>query len=380
MFKTVMSDTTAARGRRVVDLRELHALTQLELAGLAGIPQPNLSKIERGLMELTRATAHRICQATGTPQEFFDRAPSGLSAEVINFRKAAKVSAKGGRLVVQAFSEISHVAGVLAEAPVRLKRLSLPVAYADDIATPTDVERWAGLTREAFGLGEDEPVRNVIRSAERAGVAVAPIQVPPDDQPHLLNGHSGMSATPERSTICYIAGQSNDRQRFTIAHELGHLLLHASRTVPVTYREDEAHAFAGAFLLPERAARQHISETLTLQGFMRVKSEYGISIQAAIMRGRRMGLLSQQRHRSLMMQLSSRGWRKNEPVEVGSESPILMWTEMVSMFGPSPYARASSALGVAPELLMQWIPDRTPATPALRAGDVVSLDSRRLRP
>ncbi|MBY4214329.1 ImmA/IrrE family metallo-endopeptidase [Rhodococcus fascians] len=369
-----MTDQDTNRGKRVVDLRELHALTQSELAAAAGIPQPNLSKIERGLLELTPASAHRICQATGTPVQFFDHEPVEMTAADMNFRKAAKVSARGGRLVVQAVREISRVSGVLADAPIKLKRMELPIASDKDIRGRSDVDRWAELVRHTAGLSAVDPVRNVIRTAERAGVAVAPIQVPPDDAPSLLAGHSGMSTSAVRPTICFVTGQSGDRQRFTIAHELGHLLLHTSRSVPVVDREAEAHAFAGALLLPETVAGEHISETLTLQGFMRLKATFGISLQAAIMHGRQLGLLSAQRHRSLMIQISSRGWRKDEPVEVGHESPMLLWTELIATYGNNPYARASSDLGVAPSLLSQWIPDRTTSADE---GDVVSLATRR---
>ncbi|EEI62283.1 hypothetical protein HMPREF0293_2227 [Corynebacterium glucuronolyticum ATCC 51866] len=84
-------------------------------------------------------------------------------------------------------------------------------------------------------------------------------------------------------------------------------------------REDEADFFAGAFLFPEEDAKEMLSESLTLEGYARIKSQYAVSIAALIHRGRDLGITSAERYHSLMIQLSSRGWRINEPVEVPVE-------------------------------------------------------------
>ncbi|MFI8660083.1 XRE family transcriptional regulator [Rhodococcus qingshengii] len=369
-------------GERIVDLRRLLTMTQAELAQKTGIPQPNLSNLERGKHELTASMAFRIGQATGTPLDFFGYESPSYSSDDINFRKSSRVSAKGRDFVVQAFKEIERMSNSLAYAPARLKSIDLPVAEELDIVEESDVELLAQDARDALGLKRDEPVRNVIRAIERAGVAVAPIPAPSEDNLSLLDGHCGLSRWSNgapRATIAFIAGQSGDRQRFTVAHELGHALCHAQRTVPADRREVEANLFAGAFLLPKDVALQNLSETLTLHGFMRVKAQYGISIQAAIARGRRLGVISPQRQKSLMIQISSRGWRKNEPISVGPENPIRLWTELVAMYGPNPYFGASKDLGLPPGLLKQWIPSRDTSpmkTKSSGGSEVISLAGR----
>jgi hypothetical protein len=59
-----------------------------------------------------------------------------------------------------------------------------------------------------------------------------------------------------------------------------------------------------------------------------------------------------------MVQVSGRGWRTQEPVEVEIEKPAMMWTLLTRRFGPNPYLAASTALGIAPEFLETWIPPR----------------------
>lgn len=382
---TMSEERSARHGGRVVDLRRLLSMTQADLAQKTGIPQPNLSNIERGKQELTANTAFRIGQATGTPLEFFGYESPNYDAEDINFRKSSKVSAKGRDFVVQAFKEIERVSNVLSHSPARLKSTAFPVAEELDVVEDSDIELLAQDTRQALGLKDHEPIRNVVRTLERAGVAVASIAPPSGDDSLLLDGHCGLSRwsnTAPRATVAFITGQPGDRQRFTVAHELGHAVSHTRRIVPAERREVEANLFAGAFLLPKQVALQSLSETLTLHGFMRLKAEYGISIQAAIARGRRLGVISPQRHKSLMIQISSRGWRKNEPINVGTETPMRLWTELTAMYGPNPYFGASKDLGLSPILLKQWIPPRgapVEKDPSKGQSQVISLADRSRR-
>jgi Zn-dependent peptidase ImmA (M78 family)/transcriptional regulator with XRE-family HTH domain len=367
------------RGHRVVDLRHLLILTQKELSGLSGIAQSNLSAIERGDAALTASSIQRICSATATPMSFFGCATPDYGGEAINFRKGSRVSAKGRDFIVQAFKEIERISLVLDEASVRLRRVQLPLAEESDVVGEHDIDLVADDVREAFGLGPHDPIRNVTRMMERAGIAVAPLTAPFENE-SLLDGHCGMSrwaSGSPRAAVAFVNGMPGDRLRFTIAHEFGHVILHSRRTVDdVKQREREANYFAGALLLPRTFAEQAVSESLTLQGYMRIKARFGIAIQAIIMRGRNLGLISRDRQRSLMIQISSRGWRRNEPVVVGSESPMLLHRELVATYGTNPYFDASSTLGVSPILLQDWIPPRGLET-AQRSALVVELQHRR---
>ncbi len=367
-------------GRRVVDLRRLLVLTQKELAAQSGIGQSQLSDIERGDLGLTSAAIQRICSATATPTSFFDYTTPLYGPEAINFRKNSRVSAKGRDYIVQAFKEVERIANVLAEAPLRLRRVQLPLAEQTDVVSDRDIELLAEDLREAYGLDPEEPIRNVTRMMERAGIAVAPLAAPIDNE-SLLDGHSGISRwSPEspRATAGFVNGMPGDRQRFTLAHEFGHVVLHSRRTVEeLETREREANYFAGALLLPQSYAERSISESLTLHGYMRIKGKFGIAIQAIVMRARNLGLISRDRQRSLMIQISSRGWRKNEPVTVRGESPMLLHRELVAVHGPQPYFDASASFGMPPSMLQGWIPDRDGAPVEGHSASVIKFGRRR---
>ncbi len=159
-----------------------------------------------------------------------------------------------------------------------------------------------------------------------------------------------------------VGKHTGDTLRWTIAHELFHIIADGDLRTPLNstrdQREKRAHAFAGALLVPEPIARQHLSETLTLQGYLRVKAEYGVSVRALIPRGQRLGLVSDQRVRSLYIQMSSIGWKKEqEPVPVAVERPLLLGQSLHRAHGPQFAARVSYLIGTPVELLQHWVPE-----------------------
>lgn len=97
--------------------------------------------------------------------------------------------------------------------------------------------------------------------------------------------------------------------------------------------EREAHLFAGALLLPAEDMLRSIQRNATLSDFLKIKSGWGISIAASISRSRALDIISAERYRSLQIQLSNRGWRKQEPVNVGKEHPLLLKQMIQAVFG-----------------------------------------------
>jgi len=347
-------------GRRVAELRRLLVLTQKELSSLSGIGPSHLSCIERRKAELTPAAIQRICSATATPTSFFHYRTPPYRAEDINFAKNSQVNAKGRDFVIQAFTEIERISAVLAGAPVRLQHVGIPVAEHRDIHSEHDLDLLAGDIRRAYHLDSDAPIGNVTRMMEQAGIAIASISAPCGNDA-LLEGHCGMSHWATRSpraSVGFVTGMAGDRQRFTLAHEFGHIVLHSRRTVSQpNQREREADYFAGALLLPRGCAQEAIAQSLTLDGYLPIKVKFGIPLPAIFTRAQRLGLIPRDRQRSLMTQLCSRGWQNKEPLDLGCESPLLLHTELVALHGAHPYLAASSALGVSPALLQTWIPE-----------------------
>lgn len=385
-----MKTTTSAKraslvgrdpGERLRTLRLLMGLSQGELAAVADVSQPLISQIEKHTKAATSEVLSKVAAATATPMAFFDVDPDDLPADTLHFRRKAGASAKEVKRVEATVREAYRVAArLLVETKVR--RLELPRAEGD--IDGEGIETLAAQTRDSLGVARDGVLRHVIRTCERAGIPVVPLVLvdAQGDGEDIVVGHSGVSCwrgQSDPSLISYFSAGSGDRQRFTVAHELAHLVLHtARRGVPIPQAEKEAHRFAGAFLLPEERAREALEDPFTLRDLAQLKARWGVSIQAFIMRASHLGLIDETRRTSLFKQLTARGWRTKEPVVVHAEQPALMRAMLARRFGePPPLRQASEELGLHPVLMRSLAPDVL-ADPAPRARDnVVSLRGRR---
>lgn len=352
----------AAPGERLRTLRELLGVTQTELAKQCSISQGWISQVENGTKDPARDTLETIAAVTGTPVGFFDVAPTDVPLDSLRFRKLASASPVTTRRIHAFYSESYRVAETLLDDqgyPVP----PLPFVTQDAI-DDQDIEDLADATREALRLAPDRPIPHLTRALERGGVAVAPIALPDpagkekDSEKSPTTEHYGVSywaGVNEHALIGYFPGSQGDRDRFTLAHEVGHAVLHTFRPRAAD-AEQEANRFAGALLMPRRRAESDLTGALTLPQFARLKATWGISMQALIMRGVAVGNISDTRKRSLFVQLSQRGWRKTEPVEVGQEEPLLLWTLLTKRFGPRPYVPGAEALAIHPTVLRSIAP------------------------
>ncbi|MFC9291486.1 helix-turn-helix domain-containing protein [Streptomyces sp. NPDC057052] len=366
----------ASPGERLRTLRDLLGLTGSDLAEMTGLSQSWISQVETNAREPSEDRLRLVAEATDTPLSFFFAKPSSVPLDSLRFRKMASASRTLTRRISTFYGESFRVTEeVTSEA--RYPSPPLPYATAQDL-TEEDIEELAEQTRVALRLAPDKPIPHLTRALERAGVAVAPIVLPdPAGGGVTTNKHFGVSywaGIGETALIAYFPGQQGDRDRFTLAHELGHLVLHSFRPRAAD-PEGEANRFAGALLFPRVRAALDITDRLTLEGYARLKANWGMSIQALVLRGAAVGNIGESRKKSLYVQISQRGWRKNEPVNVGQESPLLLWTLLSRLFGDKPYLPASERLAIQPAVLRSIAPQpqAMPTPSASKVTDVTNV-------
>jgi len=307
-------------GERVKLAREARQLTQTQLASAAGISQGSLSDVEKGrIAQPSREIVAAIARATTFPLSFFHLGPLPDFPEG-NYRKLRRGTTK---TAAQVRAEVRQ----LAEVVLRAEQLvTLPPVVIEPIRQLNDleeVENSASEVRVVFRVGRLDPISNMTRAIERSGIVVVPLATEIED-------HSGFSAWPDfglegRPIIAICRGYSGDHDRFTLAHEVGHLVLHTLRMkIDHACAEREANRFAGALLLPADAAREAMPAPITLRVLMDVKARYGLSIAASAQRALDLGLIGNNHFVSLRKQMSTRGWNKEEPVEVATEQPVVI--------------------------------------------------------
>ena len=317
-------------GERVRLVREASSLTQQQLAELSGVPVGTLGPIENGrVLDPGDESIRQIAAVTGFPVSFFYGGPLPDLQEGY-FRKLKRGSAKDEKRLR------AHVRLVLEIVQQAERDLQLPPIRLVPIETDPMLDELEGIAedvRALLGVGALDPIPNLTRAVERAGIVVARLPV-------VFPDHSAYSAWPDmglggRPIIAVSGGQPGDRERASIGHELGHLLLHTARVgVDHKLAEKEAFRFAGAVLFPREAAIEALRPPITLRVLMYAKARFGTSIAFNAQRARDLGLITQQHFVSLRKQLHARRWAKKEPVEVVPESPLLLPKILDRLGGP----------------------------------------------
>jgi Zn-dependent peptidase ImmA (M78 family)/DNA-binding XRE family transcriptional regulator len=312
-------------GNRIRQAREYCGLTQTELARKVGVNQSAIAHIESGRNIPTNDLLFAIAKQTGFMASFFER------ESTYEFPLGTLVFRARNSLTAKEISQAHQHANVLFEHVQKMaERFNIP-----DLRLPITNERSAkaaAITRAAFGISPDTPIRKVIINMEKNGVFVLAL-------PLVLKKIDAFSTWVEvsakRPVIAISSGRPSDRIRFSVAHELGHLIMHKVITERVAEMEKEADKFAAAFLLPEKAMRREILSPVTLTSIARLKLRWGVSMQALIRRASELGIITDRQYRYLFEQLSQRGWRTQEPsnLDYPEEKPHLVIKMIEKLYG-----------------------------------------------
>lgn len=296
-------------------LRESRGHSQSALAKLTGIPQPTLSKAESGITELDEERLGKVAEVLHYPREVFD-----WTDAVYGFGNAAFHHRKQQSLTQAALRRVHALVNLTRMRMTRLlrsveveARYTIPQIEAEELGGPAEVAR---AVRAAWLLPMG-PVRSMIRTLEHAGAIV----VRADMESPRISAISTMTGDAPPLFILN-TGQSADRERWNLAHELGHLVMH---TMPMASdeAEREADSFASEFLIPAAEIRSQLSG-MDLRKAAQLKQAWKVSMAAIIRTARDLGRIEDGRYKSLMVQMSQRGWRKAEPVEIPREEPSVL--------------------------------------------------------
>ena len=213
---------------------------------------------------------------------------------------------------------IMAYAADIAELQIELRQLlRIESAYTlpkVKVATLEEAEAAAEKLRECWNVG-DRPLDNLVQVAEDRNIMVVGWR----DDTGRFDGLSGMAAADP--VIVVKTNTAKDRLRMSLAHEIGHLVMD-------TDDEPLASRFAGALLLPAEHAYRELGRTRSRLdwGELKVlKRKYGMSMQAWVRRARDLKIISESVYKGHCIELSSKGWRKQEPVEyIGDEEPMLL--------------------------------------------------------
>ncbi|MDT7543367.1 MAG: hypothetical protein QOE33_3271 [Acidobacteriota bacterium] len=301
--------TQTINGDRLKQAREIKGLTQAELAERIHVSQSTIAHLESNNKQLILQPSDSIIEAiaiqTGFSIPFFyQESPPEFPLGSLLFRsRRSTLKREDKRRFHQLGCLIYEIAEKMTKR-VNTIQIKIPKVGNED---PTVAAR---ITRAELGLSPDTPVRNLLNQLEKNGVLVFAL-------PHTVDEQDAFSVwadtQPRRPVIVISDNKPADRKRFSLAHELGHLVMHDTFPQGLKKVEDEADLFAGEFLLPEDAMRREIVPPVTLTTLAEKKPRWGVSISALIVRARRLEIITERQAKYLHMQMRDNEWDKKEP-------------------------------------------------------------------
>jgi Zn-dependent peptidase ImmA (M78 family)/transcriptional regulator with XRE-family HTH domain len=300
--------------------REAKKLSQAELASAMNVTQPLINQWEAiGVpgAPVKRPGPDQVNQLAGLlqvhPSLFYVTRPTRL-ANLSEFYHRALAKAK--RLDVKA----AHARCSLIDLQVdRLLELCPPaedrIPDIDPDNHAGDIEKVAVWTRARMGIPPG-PIDNLVDRIEACGGIVIDHDLDIDNVDALCRWVPGLPK------LFFLNGaRPGDRTRLTLAHELGHTVMHFNRDVDPDLAEEQAKRFSAAFMLPETEVRRDFGVKLDIPRLVALKRKWRVSMQALAYRAHQIGCIDKTRYTSIFQQLSRQGWRKTEPEGFASESP-----------------------------------------------------------
>ncbi len=337
------------RGRLIRLARELRGISLADLALRVSLSPASLCRSELDERTLTPEELGQIASALGVPVGFFSSScmPCGATGEV-HFRRKASTLAGDRRRAVAHLNMAAYVCSELFELlGIPSPQHKFEAGRLRDYADSPDVA--AGTVRRTLALSPG-PISKLIDAIEQAGVFLFTFDLGPDI--------SGLSSWPKDGlpVICVNSRWPSDRQRWTIAHELGHLALHTFDADPQSM-EDEANSFAAEFLMPRSEVQAEL-RALSIERLKSLKYEWLVSMSALVMRARALDRITEYQERIFFSTFAKRGWRTNEPVQVPRERPTAvraMLREAIELLGS--HKAVASRIAISTDDLGRLLPE-----------------------
>lgn len=309
-----MTPKAKARGELLQALRLARGFTQVQLAEATGVSQAVLSKVESGETRLDAQKWNQIADLLGVPLAAFATVQSfGGTAPI--FHRKLRSTPKSA--ITKIGAELSlvrlRVRDLVGSRRVALRRHDLDGGYN----TPQEIAREV---RDELGL-DLGPIYDLVALLEDAGAIVLrwPLETTQMD---------AVASWPDDDVPVILVGEHvpADRQRFTMAHELGHAVMHEAEAGKE--EEKEADAFAAEFLAPAYEIAKEWPPDATLEQLIALKRRWGISLAAIIRRGKDADLLTEDEYRRWTIHLSATGMHRREPEPTERENPTALVTSL----------------------------------------------------
>ena len=338
--------------------REARGLTQKELAVALGIEQGTLSKFETGAQTPSEHLLAQIASQLRFPEAFFTSNKESFASPTIHYRKLKQIP-KRDLYKAEAYMDLCRFGLEDLLRSVEIPDANLMKWNVEKHGSPSDAARDL---RRRWQVPKG-PIANLVNLLERNGIVVFILD--------LASEISGFSHIIGRIQPLIFLNKNlpADRMRFTLAHELAHLVMHFTDKPIAKDRlvEEEANAFAGEFLVPEHESSPLLNK-LDLRKLRELKRYWKVSMQMLIYHAKRLRCISDVQARKLNIEISQEGYKLSEPIEFAKEEPYVIHTIVKMHLSELGYTSESLSdyLGLPKDFLNLFMPESELVHPKLR--------------
>lgn len=270
-----------------------------------------LHRYEKGEVIPDSEKINLLSNALKVSSDYFFRKTKVELGE-IEYRKLNKMPQKEASIIkektkeyLSRYLELEEILGLPNEFENHLKDFDVIISYKQ-------VNKAAELLREKWGLGTS-PIFNIVELLEDKYIKVIKLDVDED--------FDGLQTFVNETipVVAYNLKKTNkpDRIRFTLLHELAHLLLKFGNMTE-GQKETLCHQFAGAMLLPEETIKTELGEhrnKLSNLELANIKKQYGISMQAIVMRAKDCRIINEHYTKQFFFMFKQLNWKVDEPYD-----------------------------------------------------------------
>jgi Zn-dependent peptidase ImmA (M78 family)/DNA-binding XRE family transcriptional regulator len=296
---------------RIREAREARGLTPEDFSELLNVSRQAVSQFETGQISPSGEVMAKIIAITAQPPLFFvtprERARTGIP-----FWRGLKRMEQHHRRRIARRLEWARDIAAYVDRFIELPNVNLPnIEFDVEFATAEEIERAAEALRDHWKLGRVR-IRNLASVLEENGIVLVREIVECSDMDAVSCWQGGRPFI-----LCASEITSGPRSTYNLAHELGHILLHAGVEVSsdnLTKIEKQANRFAGALLLPRETFSQEVLGT-SVSYFESLKKRWGVAIAAMAYRCKDLKIFNENQFSYLMRQMNARRIRKVEPLD-----------------------------------------------------------------
>ena len=304
-------------GKCIKLARESRGLSQSKLSELLGVTQATLSRFEKGVLTVTPEAVSKMANVLNYPASFFEKDICIVGETSLFYRKRASMTVKDLSILESKISILSKGIDELMES-INIPELRIPSVEPSVDNSPQEI---AYKVRNFLDVPAG-PIDKIVSLLEKNGVIVMFLNV--DD----MEKFDGLTMfTMNQAPVIWINRNiPNDRKRFSLAHELGHLVMHLrsdNLEKSEEQKELEANEFAGEFLMPKSQCKVDLFK-LKYKDLGMKKYYWKVSKAAIIYRAKELKCISEETARYLYVTLGRYGERKNESVQVPIDEPQIV--------------------------------------------------------